>query len=181
MASTSCRVTSNCSFRRCNSARTLFFGWDSVHGCYQMCLWGSVFILVDQRSQTQSLSWLCRQLGGDQIGFSFWRQRQQSWGKRAALNAAITAQIKAVVQKHRGFYGSPRIHQELRAFGLQVGRHLVGWDTPRVQVRALTRKVRRPFPWTGKGTAGVIWLCGSICTAAESMAGGWISTCLPHR
>jgi hypothetical protein len=29
----------------------------------------------------------------------------------------ITAEITAVFQEHRGFYGSPRIHQELRALG----------------------------------------------------------------
>ena len=27
--------------------------------------------------------------------------------------------------RHRGFYGAPRIHQELRATGLKVGRHRV--------------------------------------------------------
>jgi len=48
----------------------------------------------------------------------------------AAENAVITAEIQAVFQEHRGFYGSPRIHQELRAAGRQVGRHRVAIASP---------------------------------------------------
>jgi hypothetical protein len=48
-------------------------------------------------------------------GFYAWRQRQEAPGMRAAENAVITAEIEAVFQEHRGFYGSPRIHQELPA------------------------------------------------------------------
>jgi len=32
----------------------------------------------------------------------------------------ITAEIQAMFLEHRGFYGSPRIHQELRAAGLHA-------------------------------------------------------------
>ena len=39
--------------------------------------------------------------------------------------AVLTAVIEAVFQARRGFYGSPRIHQELRAAGRKVGRHPV--------------------------------------------------------
>jgi len=34
-------------------------------------------------------------------------------GERAADNAVISAEIEAVFEEHRGFYGSPRIHQEM--------------------------------------------------------------------
>jgi hypothetical protein len=47
--------------------------------------------------------------GGRRI-FSGWRLRQDVPGKRAAGNAAITAEITAVFQEHRGFYASPWIH-----------------------------------------------------------------------
>jgi putative transposase len=59
-----------------------------------------------------SVSWLCRQM-------------QEAPGKRSAENALITAAIQAVFQEHRGFYGSPRIHQELRASERHVGRQRV--------------------------------------------------------
>jgi len=32
----------------------------------------------------------------------------------------ITAEIQAMFQEHRGFYGSPQIHQQLRAAGLRA-------------------------------------------------------------
>ena len=34
-------------------------------------------------------------------------------------NAVLSAQVQAVFELHRGFYGSPRIHQELKATGLK--------------------------------------------------------------
>jgi hypothetical protein len=69
------------------------------------------------------VAWLCRQLGVARSGFYAWRQRQQAPGKRAAENTWLTAEIQAVFGEHRGFYGSPRIHQELWASGRRIGRH----------------------------------------------------------
>jgi hypothetical protein len=56
------------------------------------------------------VAWLCRQLGVARSGYYAWRQRQEAPGKRAGENARLTAEISAVFQEHRGFYGSPRIH-----------------------------------------------------------------------
>jgi hypothetical protein len=56
-------------------------------------------------------------------GYYAWRQRQEAPGERAANNAVISAEIEAVFEEHRGFYGSPRIHQELRAAGRHVGQN----------------------------------------------------------
>ena len=99
------------------------------------------------------MSWLCRQLGVARSGFYAWRQRQEAPGKRAAENAVITAEIKAVFQEHRSFYGSPRIHQELRATGLHVGRHRVARLMRRAQLRARTRKAFRPCSKASVGAA----------------------------
>lgn len=88
-------------------------------------------------------------------GFYAWRQRQEAPGKRSAENTVITAEIKAVFQEHRGFYGSPRIHQELRASGRHVGRHRVARLMRRAELRARTRKAFRPCSRAGHGAAGV--------------------------
>ena len=71
------------------------------------------------------MAWLCRQLGVARSGFYAWRQRLQNPSPRALENAALMAQVQAVFERHRGFYGAPRVHQELRATGLKVGRHRV--------------------------------------------------------
>ena len=59
-------------------------------------------------------------------GFYAWRQRRLNPGRRAREDMAITAQVQAVFERHRGFYGAPRVHQEVRAAGLKVGRHRIG-------------------------------------------------------
>jgi putative transposase len=101
------------------------------------------------------VAWLCRQLGVARSGFYAWRQRQEAPGQRAAENAAITAEITAVFQEHRGFYGSPRIQQELRASGRHVGRHRVARLMHRAQLRARTRKAFRPCSRANRGAVGV--------------------------
>jgi putative transposase len=68
------------------------------------------------------VAWLCKQLGVARSGFYAWRQRQHNPGPRALENAALTAQVQEVFERHRGFYGAPRVHQELRATGFKVGR-----------------------------------------------------------
>lgn len=74
----------------------------------------------------------------------------------AAENAVITAEIQAVFQEHRGFYGSPRIHQELRAAGRQVGRHRVARLMQCAQLRARTRRAFKPCSRASSGAAGVV-------------------------
>lgn len=88
-------------------------------------------------------------------GFYAWRQRQEAPGKRAAENARFTSEIQAEFGEHRGFYGSPRIHQELRAAGHPVSRHRVARLMQRAQLRARTRKPFRPCSKASRGAAGV--------------------------
>jgi putative transposase len=101
------------------------------------------------------VAWLCRQLGVARSGFYAWRQRQEAPGKRAAENAVITAEIQMVFREHRGFYGAPRIHQELAAAGLRVGRHRVARLMRRAQLGARTRRAFRPCSGSRRGTVGV--------------------------
>jgi transposase InsO family protein len=102
------------------------------------------------------VAWLCRQLGVARSGFHAWRQRQEAPGRRAAENAVITAEIEAVFEEHHGFYGSPRIHQELRVSGRHVGRHRVARLMRRAELRARTRKAFRPCSKGSRGAVGVV-------------------------
>jgi len=102
------------------------------------------------------VAWLCRQLGVARSGFYAWRRRQEAPGKRAAENTRLTAEIEAVFREHRGFYGSPRIHQELRAAGHPIGRHRVARLMRRAELRARTRKPFLPCSKGSGGAAGVV-------------------------
>ena len=88
-------------------------------------------------------------------GFYAWRQRQQNPGPRARENTVITTQVQAVFERHRGFYGAPRVHHELRANGLKVGRHRVARLMRCSALKAKTRRGFRPCRNPGQQASGV--------------------------
>lgn len=59
-------------------------------------------------------------------------------------------------QEHRGFYGFPRIHQELHDAGLPVGTRRVARLMQRAQVKARTRRPFRPCSKASGGGDGVV-------------------------
>jgi transposase InsO family protein len=66
---------------------------------------------------------LCRALGVSRAGFYAWKQRGLS--ARAQADARLTAEIRQVYVRSRHTYGAPRIHADLAARGLAVGRKRV--------------------------------------------------------
>ena len=101
------------------------------------------------------MSWLCKQLAVARSGFYAWRQRQQNPGPRAQENAVLTAQVLTVFDRHRGFYGAPRVYQELRAAGLKVGRNRVARLMRRSELQTKTRRGFRPCRNPGNLANGV--------------------------
>ena len=90
---------------------------------------------------------LCRVLDVARSGFYAWCQRPLSM--RAQENQGLMTHIRACYQASRGRYGSPRIHQDLRAHGLQVGRHRVA----RLMRLQGLRSVSRRRAWKRSGLA----------------------------
>jgi putative transposase len=66
---------------------------------------------------------MCRVLAVSASGYYAWRQRPPS--ARARADAALTARIRTIHQYSRETYGAPRIHRELRAAAIRVGRKRV--------------------------------------------------------
>ena len=89
-------------------------------------------------------------------GFYAWRQRQHNPGPRDQENAAITAQVQTVFDRHRGFYGAPRIHKELRAIGLKVGRHRIARLMRKAALKGKTRRGFRSWSNSSSKAAGVV-------------------------
>ena len=112
------------------------------------------FRLIEALSDRFSTAWLCKQLGVARSGFYAWRQRQHNPGPRAQENEAITSQVQAVFDRHRGFYGAPRVHQELKAAGLKVGRHRIARLMRCSALRAKTRRGFRPCRNNGSNASG---------------------------
>lgn len=65
----------------------------------------------------------CRVAGVSRSAYYRWRKAGPS--ERKQSDAALAAKIRDVHGKHKGRYGSPRIHRELRARGTRVGRKRV--------------------------------------------------------
>src|SRR4051794_15035011 len=66
---------------------------------------------------------MCRLLGVSPSGYYAWMKRRPS--RRAVTDAALIGEIRAAHAASRGTYGAPRIHAELTAKGIRVGRKRV--------------------------------------------------------
>jgi len=86
---------------------------------------------------------LCRVLHVARSGFYAWCRRRDSARQRE--NAWLLTHIRACYRASHGRYGSPRIHQDLRAQGIRVGRHRVARLMRRHDLRSVCRRRwRRP-------------------------------------
>lgn len=63
---------------------------------------------------------LCEALSVSRSGYYAWVRAEPS--ERARQNEALLARIRAIHREHKGRYGSPRVHRDLRAEGECVGR-----------------------------------------------------------
>jgi putative transposase len=82
---------------------------------------------------------MCRLLGVSASGYYAWCGRRA--GARARADAALGAQIRAIHAWSRGTYGAPRIHAELAAQGVRVGRKRVGRLLREAGLRGVSRRV----------------------------------------
>ena len=63
---------------------------------------------------------MCRVLGVTRRGFYAWKKRPKP--ARAKSDAQLSVKVAAAHQRSRKTYGSPRVHRELKAQGVRVGK-----------------------------------------------------------
>jgi putative transposase len=85
----------------------------------------------------------CRVLGLSPSGYYAWRLRPPS--ARAQADAALTARIQTAHARSRGTYGAPRVHADLAAQGIRVGRKRVARLMRTARVVGVSR---RRHVWT---------------------------------
>lgn len=98
------------------------------------------------------LTLMCRVLDLPRSCYYAWRTGRPS--PRRVENAVLQARIRAVYTESDQTYGSPRMHQELRAQGVAVGRHRIArlmraaglWAVSRRRWRTTTRRDPRQSP-----------------------------------
>ena len=90
---------------------------------------------------------MCRLLGVSSSGYYAWVKRQPS--RRAEADIALTAEVRVAHAASRGTYGAPRVHAELAAKGIRVGRKRVARLMSQAGLRGASR--RRFVTTTVKG------------------------------
>jgi len=78
------------------------------------------FVFIAAEKAQYPVRLLCEVLGVKASGYYAWAKRPASPKKIA--DAQLLVEIKAAMLRGRGAYGSPRVHRELRAHGLRVGK-----------------------------------------------------------
>jgi putative transposase len=85
---------------------------------------------------------MCRLLGVSPSGYHAWLKRQPS--RRTTMDAALIVDIRAVHAASRGTYGVPRIHAELTAKGIRIGRKRVARLMRQADVAGVSRRNSSP-------------------------------------
>src|SRR4029450_2016285 len=94
------------------------------------------FVTVHQA--VHRVATLCRVLGVSPSGYYAWRNRPLS--RRAREDVELTARVDAIHRASRGTYGAPRIHAELAALGIHVGRKRVARLMRALGVHGISRR-----------------------------------------
>lgn len=81
------------------------------------------FAFILARAVAFPIAFMCRVLGVSVSGFYAWRKRPVP--ERAKVDARLAVEIAASHKRSRGRYGSPRVHADLRARGVRVGKKRV--------------------------------------------------------
>ncbi len=84
---------------------------------------------------------MCRVLDVSPSGYYAWRKRPLS--ARARADVELSAHIDAIHRASRGTYGAPRVHAELAALGIHVGRKRVARLMRTLGLHGVSRR-RRP-------------------------------------
>jgi putative transposase len=85
-----------------------------------------------------SIPTMCRVLGVSASGYYAWQHRGGSL--RTVTDQKLLEQVRAFHRQSRGTYGAPRIHRDLRAAGVHVGRKRVARLLKQAGLRGVSRR-----------------------------------------
>jgi putative transposase len=83
---------------------------------------------------------MCRVLGVSTSGYYAWRKHRPS--QREQEDVQLAAQIRRIHARSNGTYGAPRLHAELAAAGVRVGRKRVARLMQAIGLQGVSRRKR---------------------------------------
>jgi len=99
------------------------------------------FRLIEAERAEHPVSRLCKVLGVSRVGFYAWRTRPAS--ARKQRDRELEQLIQAVFIDSRQTYGAPRVHAELQARGVRVGKKRVARLMRRLELEGVSRRGKR--------------------------------------
>ena len=99
------------------------------------------FRLIEAEKAEHSISRLCKVLGVSRVGFYAWRTRPRS--ARELRDRELERLIQTVFINSRETYGAPRVHAELQAQGVRVGKKRVARLMRHLELEGVSRRGKR--------------------------------------
>jgi putative transposase len=99
------------------------------------------FRLIEAEKAEHPVSRLCRVLGVSRVGFYAWRRRLPS--ARSLRDLELERLIVAVFAESRQTYGAPRVHAELQARGVRVGKKRIARLMRQLELEGVSRRGKR--------------------------------------
>ena len=81
------------------------------------------FAFIQSHARLWRVTTMCRVLAVSRAGYYAWRARPLC--ERVKDDRVLTARIREIQARVKQRYGSPRVHQDLRALGFSCGKHRV--------------------------------------------------------
>jgi putative transposase len=96
------------------------------------------FAFIEAHATEYHVTTMCRVLEVSRTGYHAWIQRSPS--ERAVEDAALAVEIQVIHRSSRRTYGSPRVHEELKAGGKRHGKKRVARLMKAKGIRAKTAR-----------------------------------------
>ena len=111
------------------------------------------YAFIQEHAQQYAITLLCRTVEVSESGYYEWLSREPSAHERK--DGELSKQISQIFHEHRQVYGSPRVHAELQAQGVQCCKQRVARLMREMGLVAKARRSNKPVATSRRRGAAV--------------------------